>query len=716
MNAAGEIEVSVVLPCLNEAETLPVCIEQARTALAGLGVPHEIILADNGSVDGSQMVARRMGARVVHVQSKGYGFAVMAGVEASRGRFIVLADADNRYDLSDIGRFLAPLRAGHDLVQGCRLSAGGGRIEPGAMVWVNRILAIPLFSWLARRWFGARVRDVFCGLRAFSRSAYDRWALRCIGLEFATEMIIKASLFHDRIAEIPVAYRPDPRSIRRPHLKNIRDGWRTFRLFLISCPRWLFLAPGGLAILLGLAGYYLGYANARLFSVRFDVHTILLSSLVIILGYQAVLFAGFTILFALNERFLPPSPRVKWWVQRINMERGLVLGILVFAAGLGFLLSAVLLWRENQYGAMDYQAAMRRVIPGVTMTAIGFQTVLSGAFMSILGMYRRPAQIQAPPPPAAPTPWLSVVMPTYQGGHHLDSALSSVAMQNDGGIEVILVDDGSTDYIRDVVKAWEGTLAMRVVWRERVGNWAVNTNLAMAEARGEWVCMLHQDDMWIQGRIAQMRDLMRRFPEAGLLAHPVYFIDGKGWKIGRWRCPLPSNRALPPDFVLPRLAAQDFFAIMAPMFRRGLLDLTGPLDEDLWYHADWDFWLKLAAVTPTVCHPEPLAAFRVHALSQTAQRTRDLGEIGRQIDVVIGRALAHPAFPASKAALVRRTAAFHRALYLCMLGAVHGADGRAWRVVREAIRLGPIRVCRYLHLSRFFDRLWPRLRMVRRRA
>lgn len=716
MSEVGEVEVSVVLPCLNEAETLPLCIEQARETLSRLGVSHEIILADNGSVDGSQMVARRLGARVIHVQAKGYGFTVMAGVEASRGRFIVLADADNRYDLSEIGRFLEPLRAGHDLVQGCRLPAGGGRIESGAIVWINRVLAIPLFSWLARQWFGARVRDVFCGLRAFSRSAYDRWALRCIGMEFATEMIIKASLFHDRIAEVPVSYRPDWRSVRRPHLKNIRDGWRTFRLFLISSPRWLFLAPGGLAILLGLVGYYLGYANVSLFSVRFDVHTILLSSLVIILGYQAVLFAGFTILFALNERFLPPSPRVKWWVQRINMERGLLLGVMVFAVGLGFLVSAVLLWREHQFGAMDYQAAMRRVIPGVTMTAIGFQTVFSGAFMSILGMYRRPSQVQAPPPSVSPTPWLSVVMPTYQGGHHLDSALSSIAMQNDGGIEVILVDDGSTDYIRDVVTAWEGTLTMRVVWRDRVGNWASNTNLALAEARGEWVCMLHQDDMWMQGRIAHLRDLMRRFPDAGLLAHPVNFIDEKGWKIGRWGCPLPTNRMLPPEFVLPRLAAQDFFAIMAPMFRRSLLGKTGLLDEDLWYHADWDFWLKLAAVTSMVIHPEPLAAFRVHALSQTSQRTKDLDEIGRQIDVVIGRVMKSPAFPPEKASLVLRTAAFHRALYIFLLGAVHGRDGRGLRMLREAVRLGPIRVCRYLYLSRFFDRLWPRLRMARRRS
>lgn len=714
MSDETDIEISLVIPCLNEAETLEACITRARDTLDSLGVRHEIILSDNGSVDGSQTIARRLGVRVVHVQAKGYGFTVMAGVEASRGRYIVLVDADNRYDLIELRRFIEPLRAGHDLVQGCRLPAGKGMIHPGAMSRINRWFAIPLFSWLARRWFRSTVHDIFCGMRAFSRRAYDRWALRCVGLEFATEMIIKASLFRDRVAEVPVSFYPDRRRIRRPHLKNIKDGWRTLRLFLISCPRWLFLVPGGSAILLGLFGYYLGYRTTGFFGVRFDVHTILLASLIIIMGYQAVLFAGFTILFSINERFLPPDPKVKWLVRRINMERGLFVGLGIFLGGLAFLFSAFLLWKQNQFGSMDYQQAMRRVIPGVTMTAIGFQTVLSGAFMSILGMYRRPSQVQAPPPARPPKPWLSVIMPTYQGGHHLDSALSSIAMQNDSGVEVILVDDGSTDTAHEVVKAWDGVLDLRVIWRKHSGNWVSGTNHGFEAARGDWVCLLHQDDMWTQGRLAAIIDLIRRFPDVDFFFHSVFFINDKGWKVGRWKCPLPGLRKLDPAYVLPRLVVQDFIGIMAPVFRRSLVDRLGPMDESLWYHADWDYWLRLAGAGPVVYDPEPLASFRLHEWSQTARRTKNLDDVARQIDAVTERALASPAFPVNEVARARRVVQFHRTVYLFLLEVMHHQPKRWKALIGGALRIGPFEVIRYIRLSRLIDRLLPRLRFLNR--
>ena len=713
MERAGNIEVSIILPCLNEAETLAICIKKAQVAFADLGSRVEIIVADNGSVDGSQLVARQLGAHVVHVQTRGYGSTVMSGVESSRGRYILLADVDNRYDLTELRTFLEPLRSGKDLVQGSRMPSGGGTISPGAMSWLSRYFAIPFFSFLARRWFRSTVRDIFCGMRGFSRAAYDRWALRCIGLEFSTEMIIKASLFRDRIAEVPVTFLPDTRSIRRPHLKNIWDAWRTMRLFLISCPRWLFLLPGGLAMLAGVVGYYLGYNNIRAFGVTFDINTILISSLFIIIGYQSVLFAGYTLLFAINERFLPPDPRVKWLCQKINMERGLMLGMLVFVVGLGLLYSSFELWRSQNFGAMNYQHAMRRLIPGVTLTALGFQTVLSGAFMSILGMYRRTAPAPIPKPKRLDSPWLSVIVPTYQGGHHLDSALSSVAMQNDGGIEVIIIDDGSTDGIRQVVSAWEDVLTMRIIWNEHDGNWVGSTNIGLAEAKGEWVCFLHQDDMWNQGRVAHLREMMRRHPDVNMFLHSAFFVNDKGWKVGLWKSPLPHSRPLSPSYVLPRLLVQNFIAINAPVFRRKLVEQVGPLDESLWYFADWDYWLKLAGLGLVVYNAEPLCSFRLHATSQTASRTANVEDIERQFNQVMERALASPALPEPLRVAALRASGFSRTFYLFMLSLMHKKPLHIRVVLREAMRIGPMGVVRYIRYSRLIDRVLPRLRLLK---
>ncbi|HMP90452.1 MAG TPA: glycosyltransferase family 2 protein [Kiritimatiellia bacterium] len=389
MDKRPDIELSIVMPCLNEAETLAVCIKKAQTALAQSNVRAEIIIADNGSEDGSQEIARGLGARVVAVAAKGYGNALMGGIEASHGRYIIMGDADDSYDFLEIPKFLEKLREGYDLVQGCRLPAGGGKVLPGAMPGLHRWLGNPFFSWLARRWFKTPIHDIYCGMRGFSRKAYDSWSLRCVGMEFATEMIIKSSLYRNRIAEVPITLHPDGRQTRRPHLKTFRDGWRTLRFFMISCPRWLFLLPGALFMLIGGVGYMAGLFNLSLGEIKFDIHTLLFSSLFIILGYQSVLFAAFTLIFAINERFLPSDPRVEWLCRKITMERGLFVGAGVFLGGLVLLVNAALTWHQARYGALDYQVTMRTVIPGVTMAAIGFQTVLSGAFMSILGMRRR---------------------------------------------------------------------------------------------------------------------------------------------------------------------------------------------------------------------------------------------------------------------------------------------------------------------------------------
>lgn len=382
------VELSVVIPCLNEAETVGVCVGKAVRALREHGIAGEVLVADNGSTDGSIALAEETGARVVPVTARGYGAALMGGIAAARGRFILMADADDSYDLLEVPRFYAKLCEGYELVQGCRLPAGGGRVLPGAMPWLHRWLGNPVFSWLARRWFRVPIHDIYCGMRAFTRELYGRLHQRCTGMEFATEMIIKASLGGARIAEVPVTLHPDGRVIRRPHLKTFQDGWRTLRFFLMSSPRWLFFMPGMCLIALGLVAYGLAFGNVTFQGIRFDAHTLLFGSLFIILGYQSALFWFITKIFAINERLLPPDPRLSRLLTVVNMERGLLIGLLALLGGVVLLGGAVWFWRQQGFGPLDYSRTMRCVVPGVTLVALGFQTVLFGSFASILGMRR----------------------------------------------------------------------------------------------------------------------------------------------------------------------------------------------------------------------------------------------------------------------------------------------------------------------------------------
>lgn len=384
------IEVSIVMPCLNEADTLAVCIRKAQRALSENNLAGEIIVADNGSTDGSQTIAAELGAHVIAVQSKGYGNALMGGIAAARGKFIIMADADDSYDFLEIQRFVEKLRAGHDLVQGCRLPSGAGKIMPGAMPFSHRWLGNPMFSVMARRWFKAQsIHDVYCGMRGFTREFYQRLNPRCTGMEFATEMIIKASLFRESIAEVPITLHKDGRKSHAPHLKTIRDGWRTLRFFLMYSPRWLFVVPGLLLMLFGLLGYALAMPGIQLAGVSFDAHTLLFASLAIICGYQSVLFAIFTKTFAVGEGLMPEDIYYIRFFRLVNLERGLIIAAGALVIGLTLLLAAVNQWRLVDYGHLDYARTMRLVVPGVTITALGFQTILSSFFVSILGMRRR---------------------------------------------------------------------------------------------------------------------------------------------------------------------------------------------------------------------------------------------------------------------------------------------------------------------------------------
>ena len=390
MDVTNTIELSILMPCLNEAETLAPCIEKARLGIERSGLRGEILVADNGSQDASVQIAEELGARVIHVEKKGYGNALAGGIRAASGKWIVMGDADQSYDFSEADRFVEKFREGSELVMGCRMPSGGGRIKPGAMPFSHRWLGNPLFSQMARHMFAVPIHDIYCGLRGFTRELYDRLNLQCEGMEFATEMIIKASLNGARISEIPITLHPDGRQTQAPHLRTIRDGWRTLRFFLVLSPRWLFLAPGFLLVLFGLAGCAVALPGLQIGGITFDAHTLLFSSLAILMGYQSVLFAICAKTFAINEGLLPRDPQVDWFFKTIYLERGLAIGALALVAGLILLGAVVLQWKAVGFGHLDYAVTMRWAIPGATLTSLGFQTILSSFFVSILGMKRRP--------------------------------------------------------------------------------------------------------------------------------------------------------------------------------------------------------------------------------------------------------------------------------------------------------------------------------------
>jgi glycosyltransferase involved in cell wall biosynthesis len=382
-------ELSVVMPCLNEADTIATVIEKAQRAISGGGINAEVVIADNGSTDGSQEIARKLGARVVAVDQRGYGAALMGGINAARGTYVIMGDADDSYDWAEIPRFLAKLREGFDLVQGCRLETGGGTVKPGAMPFLHRWWGNPMFSALARWWFRTPIHDIHCGMRGFRRDMWLSLDQRCTGMEFASEMVIKASLFNAKTAEIPITLSPDGRTSHPPHLKTFRDGWRHLRFFLLFSPRWLFLMPGLALILAGTVGYALAMPRLSIGKMTFDVHTLLFASLAIICGYQSIAFALMTKVFAIMEGLLPEDPRLNRFFALVNLESGLSFGALGMFVGLGLLGGAVHQWSSVDFGALNYEHTMRWVIPGVMLTALGFQTILSSFFASLMGMRRR---------------------------------------------------------------------------------------------------------------------------------------------------------------------------------------------------------------------------------------------------------------------------------------------------------------------------------------
>ncbi len=380
---APAIELTIVMPCLNEAETLETCIRKAQEFLRRHDIAGEIVVGDNGSTDGSQAIAERSGARVVPVATRGYGAALYGATLSAQGRYVIMGDSDDSYDFSDLMPFLEKLRAGYDLVMGNRFQGG---IRPGAMPWKNRYIGNPALTGIGRLLFRCPAGDFHCGLRGYSLNAFKKMDLRTTGMEFASEMVIKATLMGLRIAEVPTTLSPDGRS-RPPHLRPWRDGWRHLRFMLLYSPRWLFLYPGLLLILLGLAaGAWLLPGPRRVANVTLDVHTLLYAALAVMIGFQCVTFALLAKVFAMNEGLLPEDPRLTRLFRHITLESGLMLGGLLTVGGLVGSVTAVISWNEVAYGPLDAGQTLRLVIPSALCLMLGCETTLASLFLSILGL------------------------------------------------------------------------------------------------------------------------------------------------------------------------------------------------------------------------------------------------------------------------------------------------------------------------------------------
>ena len=382
----GVPELSVVMPCLNESLTLGTCIRKAKATIERLGIRGEVIVADNGSTDGSQALAEELGARVIPIETRGYGSALRGGIAAARGRYVIMGDSDDSYDFTQLGDFIAKLNEGYDLVMGNRFH---GEFRKGAMPFLHRYLGNPVLSWLGRLFFGCPVGDFQCGLRGFRKDSIDRLELQTTGMEFSTEMVVKATLFNLKIIEIPTTLSPDGRD-RAPHLRTWRDGWRYLRFLLLYSPRWLFLYPGIALFLLGAAiSLWLLPGPQTIRGVTFDYDTLLLGAMSILIGFQSINFAVFTKMFAISERLLPEDPRLNRLFRYITLETGLVLGALLILVGAGTWIFGLRYWQSHSFGHLDPDVTLRIVIPGLVSLTLGIEIVLSSFFVSVLGMGRK---------------------------------------------------------------------------------------------------------------------------------------------------------------------------------------------------------------------------------------------------------------------------------------------------------------------------------------
>jgi glycosyltransferase involved in cell wall biosynthesis len=378
---SGECELTILMPCLNEAETVGRCIAKARGFLVRNNVIGEVVVADNGSSDGSQETARAHGARVIDVAEQGYGSALLGGISAARGTYVIMGDSDDSYDFEALEPFLVKLRKGFALVMGNRFAGG---IAPAAMPPLHRYLGNPVLTAIGRLFFRSPCSDFHCGLRGFRRDAILGLGLQASGMEFASEMVVKATMWGLAITEVPTTLSPDGRS-RPPHLRSWRDGWRHLRFLLLFSPRWLFLYPGCALFLSGLTVMaWLLPQPRRVGLITFDIHTVFYASLAVVVGFQSVLFWLFAKIYGMREGIVPLDPRLCGMIDVFTLEAGLLCGALLVLAGLGLGAYALHLWNTENFGVLDATAEMRLVIPSGTLILLGFQTTYGAFFLSIL--------------------------------------------------------------------------------------------------------------------------------------------------------------------------------------------------------------------------------------------------------------------------------------------------------------------------------------------
>jgi Glycosyl transferase family 2 len=377
------VELTVVMPCLNEAETVATCVRKAVKFLADSGVSGEVVVADNGSTDGSRELAAEAGARVVPVSDKGYGNALMGGIVAAHGEYVIMGDADDTYDFGNLMPFVTELRNGADLVMGNRFKGG---IEPGAMPRLHRYLGTPVLSFIGRLFFRSSIGDFNCGLRGFRRDSAISLGLQATGMEFASEMIVKSALARQKISEVPTTLGKGGRT-RAPHLNTWRDGWRHLRFLLLFSPRWLFFIPGLVLLVVGLGlGAAVATGPLTIGGVSLDVDTLVACGACVDIGFQAMLFWLFTQVYAGSEGFLPEQPKVQTFLGKLSLERGLLTGAAVGLAGLVGVIFSLTYWQDQSFGHLNYEHALRLMVPSVTALVLSCQLILGTFFLSILGI------------------------------------------------------------------------------------------------------------------------------------------------------------------------------------------------------------------------------------------------------------------------------------------------------------------------------------------
>lgn len=385
----SEPEVSIVIPCLNEAQTLERCLRKANLAIATHRLHAEIIVVDNGSHDGSPIIAQACGARVIHVEEKGYGAALRAGIQAANGQFVIMGDADDSYDFSAIFPFLEKLRQGYELVMGCRLPYAGGTIMPGAMPWLHRWIGNPMLSGIGRLFFRSPVKDFHCGLRAFHRDTILKLDLHATGMEFASEMVIKATLRGLKITEIPITLHKDGRN-RPSHLRTWRDGWRHFRFMLLYSPRWLFLIPGVTLFVTGISvGAWLLLGPRTFWGITFDTNTLLVAAMTMLIGFNLIAFAIFSKAYGIATRLLPEDPVFANILNWCSLEKGIISGLITLTIGIGLLVLGIWQWNLQGFGPLSYPDSLRLVIPATTAVTLGVEIIFSSFLLSLFQLTQR---------------------------------------------------------------------------------------------------------------------------------------------------------------------------------------------------------------------------------------------------------------------------------------------------------------------------------------